>query len=74
MKPCCEQQARDAIEDLGLVTQDPTPRTRRPIPASCEAEEHAQSTVWIEGAPGEPLSAAHALGCSSSRCHVRTVR
>jgi hypothetical protein len=30
MRPCCEQEARDVLEDLGLVpddegTEDPTP-------------------------------------------------
>ena len=30
VRHCCEQEARDAIEDLGLATEDPAPRTRRP--------------------------------------------
>ena len=29
MRPCCEQEARDAIEDLGLVPDDDRTRTRR---------------------------------------------
>ena len=27
MRPCCEQEARDAIEDLGLVPDDDRTRT-----------------------------------------------
>ena len=29
MNPAIEQAARDAIEDLGLITDDPAPRVRR---------------------------------------------
>jgi hypothetical protein len=57
MNPAVEQEARDAIEDLGLITDDPAPTTRRPIAARAVAVEHAQGTDRVK-TPPDRLSAA----------------
>ena len=31
MRPCCEQEPRDAIEDLGLIPDDDDPGARTPM-------------------------------------------